>query len=243
MGHPGGPDSGGTNRDLGIPGDHLGGPGDVRFTAEERVFHDTLTARICRYCERKFNFTKQSQKFHDNRCGLMYSQGKIADETFRRWEKGLHELQHWYEGGDDDFFENRPADPLNDPDWNPGPYRRSQDVMQFDQARRRFYLTILEIQKRAERSRAVEALRAYKMLADALLELFAMPADFSLDALSSGYFSDTNKHLNIEPGYDITSPLPKRGMEGWAILTKTYDDRLRKHFKMTMGLDADQFMA
>lgn len=224
MANPGGPNSGGTNRDLGIPGEHEGGPGEVRMSVEDRIFHDVKFEFRCRYCEKRFIRKKLEQRFHEPRCAQSYLQGKIHDVTFERWKVGLHELQHWFDGGDDPH--NLPVDMRpDDHEYNPGVYVRGEDYMYWDHARRRFYLAIKEIQLRAERSRAIDAAKAYKLLSDSLLELFAMPREFKLDSLNEWYFSDTSKMLGNDLGYDEQSPLPKTGMAGWEIISNTIEKR------------------
>jgi hypothetical protein len=228
MAHPGGPNSGGTNRDLGIPGDHQGGPGEIPLSVEERIFHETKFAFRCRYCEKRFIRKKLEQRFHEPRCAQSYLQGKIHDVTFERWNVGLHELQHWFEGGDDPIMrlDERPKDR----EYKPGVYVREEDYMLWDHARRRFYLAIKELKLRAERSRAIDAARAYKLLSDALLDLFAMPREFKLDSLNEWYFSDTSKLLGNDLGYDEQSPLPKCGMAGWEIISDTIEKRMLSEF-------------
>lgn len=207
-----GPNSGGTRRDFGMPGKDR----DLAESVEERIFREAKMERMCRYCEEIYIAAKDNQRFHTSRCATLYNHGRIDDATFTRWAKGLNEPFEWWNGQDE------PDDP-NALDIRV--YRREQDITKFDFCRRRLYLTIAEMQKRAKAAAAADAVRTYKMLAEGLLKLWELPQSFDLFRFYYGKIVPGEFVTHDEPGFDEETDLPYRGLDALKLIADTFDRR------------------
>ena len=198
-------------RSFNVPGRNFGGEGiagKAVETTDERVARRVKMDRLCHYCEGSFTAEKEKQHYHDARCGALARSGRISDATFKRWEKGLGEVFRWREG---ENVEN-------------SLYQRPADVLWFDFARRRLYLTILEIQKRGERANEADGKRAFKLLAEGLLKLFTLPA--SVDLFASYDPNTTRIAYGLEQmEYEELGEV--RGMAAWKIISDTHTIRWR----------------
>lgn len=213
----------GTNaRDFGLPGRNYGGPGTKHESPEERRQRELEMQRYCRFCEVSFIAVKAGQRFHDPRCSVMYLQGKIHEKTYDRWADGLNHIWRWMRGDEETEYSLKG---ISDPNYY---YQRERDIVKWDFARFQYYLAVKEMRMRAGRSAPAEASRTWKMLADALLELWKLPHDVDL---LGWYDPNVDRMPQTLGDIDEDRPLPKaRGIEALAIVADAVLQRLKNHF-------------